>query len=1107
MTSKRKLYTSIFLVLLSFQLVFAPTPAVFAVVEDYIDVFSATGTIFFDPEGCADSGGGGSTSTAGGEAVVSGSTAEEKIWSGLISMNVTEEVAAGIMGNMFGESGFSPARYENKFRSTWESGYDWENDPSESRGVGLIQWSFGRRVNLFKYLREKNSSLVDKYLKKPGTYGGLGGDEFIQKADSPEEANALYSLELSFLIDEMKNNSHYAAVFNETTVSGAAVVFATNVEGCSTCTVGSENTEARRQKAESVFQQYHGKKSFGAGSTGSSGGSGGGGSSSVSSDGSDVTWIGDSITVMTKEKILEKMPKADIYAEVSKSFSHDYGDCHYCGGKSGLTILQGLVSSNKLRDNLVFALGTNDDDVREATIKRIIEIAPNVKRVVLMTNYKINDENAFTGNNAAIKAASSIDQRFVVGDWAQAVSSDPGKYIIADSDSVHPTSEGIPLFVDTMIGALGSTGGGDGGSTSSQECCDPNGLPASDGEYASTKYNFTEGQLRGIVAMAINENGEKIPALKTEISIFANLYEKNSKGQGNGNSEEEKLIYYVRKRHFTGTGWFASSTGAAYNESYNATQEQLDAAKRVLNDGLRNIPPQIVEHDCIYGGACTCGVYRGTNNGAEIDMHDRSQYKRGVTILYQMGGGCNGQWVFWDWANPEEKTGDPFGYYEDNPPSAATTQATKGTSSSKASGSNVVWKDGWIESGMQGYVKEDAVEHFGSVLDPNFGKDYYTDSAKGSGKGPNKILLHSVEGPGGGSSAIHFFSGNGKAVPPHFTVDMKNRKVFQHGSILKASAAIKGETYGDLSAGIQIEILGYTSKSYAEQTGYPDWYLNSDTNFTEEDWGYLAELVNAISVETGIPLDSTVEWEGEGKRLSNEEFVQYKGILAHKHAPGNDHTDIEGGAWERLKAALGNFSKSQQNGCSGGGGATGDVAALQKKLLEFAWPEYKGKDPTRKPEYDAIVQAGAYYHGGCGGNDCGGFVTTMMRESGWDPEYNKYNQNTTGWEDPTPPGSGAKGQLYYLKESDKWENVTSKIHSNADAKPGDVLITIESVSVGHTLLFVGEVPGFSNVMASASYSSNCGNSRAPMADAAQDITYYINGDGMGRKYHVFRKVK
>ena len=1104
MTSKRKLYTSIFLVIVSFQLVFAPSPAVFAVVEDYIDLYAATGILFYDPEGCVD-GGGGSVSTAGGEAVVSGSTAEEKIWSGLISMNVTEEVAAGIMGNMNGESGFSPARYESKFRSTWESGYDWENDPSQSRGVGLIQWSFERRVNLFKYLREKNSSLVDKYLKKPGTYGGLSGEEFVQKADSPEEANALYSLELTFLIDEMKNNSHYAKVFNETSVSGAAVVFATNVEGCSTCTVGSSNTEARRQKAEAVYKTYHGKKSFGAGSTGG-GSTGGGGGSSVSSDGSNVTWIGDSITDMTKTKILEKMPKADVYAAVSKSFSHDHGDCQNCGGKSGLTILQGLVSSNKLRDNLVFALGTNDDDVREATIKRIIEIAPNVKKVVLMTNYKINDEHAYDGNNAAIKAASSIDPRFVVADWAQAVSANPSKYIIADSDSVHPTTDGIPLFVDTIIGALGSTGSG-GGSASSQECCDPNSLPASDGEYVSEKYNFTDAQLRGIIAMAIAENGGTIPALKSEISIMANLYEKNSKGRGNGSTEEEKLIYYVRKRHFTGEGWFASDTGAAYNENFNASPEQLAAAKRVLNEGIRNIPPQVLEHDCIYGGECTCGVYRGTNNGVEINMHDKSQFKRGVTILYQMGRGCTDEWVFWDWANPEEKSGDPFGYFAANPPSAAATQSSMGTSSNRAAGSNVIWKDGWIESGMQGYVKEDAVAHFGSAIDSTFGKDFYTDSAKGSGKGPNKILLHSVEGPGGGNSAIHFFSNNGKAVPPHFTVDMKNRKVYQHGSILKASSAIKGDTYGDLSAGIQIEIFGYTSKDYADKTGYPDWYLNSDTNFSEEDWGYLAELINAISVETGIPLESTVEWDGEGKRLSNDEFVKYKGILAHKHAPGNDHSDIEGGAWERLKAALGNFSSSQQIGCSGGG-VTGDLDALQKKLLEFAWPEYKGKYEPRKPAYDAVVNAGKYYHGGCGGNDCGGFVTTMMRESGWDPEYNKYNQNTTGYEDPTPPGSGAKGQLYYLKESDKWENVTSKIHSNADAKPGDVLITIESVSVGHTLLYVGEVPGFSGVMASASYSSKgCGNTRSPMADSAKDITYYINGDGMGRKYHVFRKVK
>ena len=149
--------------------------------DDFIDKFSQYSIKFYNPDTCSNKS--GSTSAAapvGDKATVSGSTAKEKIWSGLKSMGVTDEVAAGIMGNMQGESGFGPTRYENAYKSEWEGPFDWENDPKSAHGVGLIQWSGGRRVNFFKYARGVNSSLVDEYLKKPGTYGSLDGDSFIK---------------------------------------------------------------------------------------------------------------------------------------------------------------------------------------------------------------------------------------------------------------------------------------------------------------------------------------------------------------------------------------------------------------------------------------------------------------------------------------------------------------------------------------------------------------------------------------------------------------------------------------------------------------------------------------------------------------------------------------------------------------------------------------------------------------------------------------------------------------------------------------------------------------------------------------------------------------
>ncbi|MBP5656299.1 hypothetical protein J6X15_01800 [Candidatus Saccharibacteria bacterium] len=1018
--------------------------------KDFIDKYSHNNIKFYNPDECSRTSGSSSPSSIGGKAVVSGKTAKEKIWSGLKSMGVTDEVAAGIMGNMQGESGFSPARYEEKHRDVWET-FDWENDPAKGHGVGLIQWSGGRRPNLFKYTRGINSYLVDEYLKKPTTYGGLQGDDFIKAAKNESEADALYSIELTFLIEEMKGESSYAQVFNETTVAGAAVSFSVNVEGCSTCTANSENTAARRSNAEAIFREFSGKTSFGSGSAANPGG----GAQAAASDGSDVTWIGDSITDMAKDEILKKMPKADVRAQVSKSWSHVYTS----GNTSGLDILKDLVSKKQLRDNLVFALGTNDDDISEASVKKIIEIAPDVKRVVLVTNYKINDEHEYDKNNKAIKAGPTIDSRFVVADWAEAVSSSPSKYIIADSDSVHPTKEGIPLFVETILKALGSTGGNTISQSGSCECGNSN--ISTNGIWAGQKYDLTDRQLAGIMAMIKGENGETLEMVQSEATIMANLYEyERPKSPRTGDG----LVAYLRTSPKSG-GWFA--TYDDYNESFKGYKpEEFDAIKDIFNNGNRTMPPEILEHDCIN---CKAGINYAYNDGVEFDVTDRSKYVSGKTLLKQGSGGLSGQYIFYKFADDTLKKGDPFGYFENKPPSGTSTRAA----SSK--NSNITFdNEGWIQGGIDGYTKEPAVGKV-SGLDSAANQNFPTDMPNGKGKGPNKITLHSTEGAnGGGGSGLQFFMSSG--VPPHFTIDMHEKKVYQHFPIYKTSAAVKSH---DDTAGIQIEIIGYSDAALAQSRGQSKWILA--TGFEDSEIDYLAQLLIGIGAATGIPMESSANWSGGSnpvRMTDTSKFKEYKGILGHRHVPGNTHWDPDG-LWDKLKAALGRNGGTAFGQCSYN--ATGDVAALQNLVLRWAWPEYHSKPyTTKKPEYDEDIKKSKYTGDSCygGGVDCGGFVYSLVTLSGWDPDL--------------PTGPTAE-MLPALQKSTTWTEVTSRIHSNADAQPGDIII-----KDGHVLIYVGKIPGFGGEMASA---SQCG--RAPMADSAKDISYYANKP----EYHIFRKVK
>ena len=162
-----------------------------------------------------------------------------------------------------------------------------------------------------------------------------------------------------------------------------------------------------------------------------------------------------------------------------------------------------------------------------------------------------------------------------------------------------------------------------------------------------------------------------------------------------------------------------------------------------------------------------------------------------------------------------------------------------------------------------------------------------------------------------------------------------------------------------------------------------------------------------------------------------------------------------------------------------------DASTLQALVKEWAYPSFsRPSDP--KPAYAEAMKK-SKYTGSCVGEDCGAFVYNLIYQSGWDTDYVAGN---------------TAAQVSYLRSSEKWEDVTSSIKGNSDAKPGDVIICRNDagiVCVGsghHVLIYVGDV-GFDSPMASASQCDYW-----PTSDWATDISSYIN-DG----YHVFRNME
>ena len=135
-----------------------------------LDYYNKNGIYYYNPSGDCETGG-----NTTGRATINGSTAAEKDWSGLTSLGFTDEQAAGIMGNMQHESvSFNPAQHEgSQYKKYWPMDLGSNND--KAYGLGLIQWSFGRRTNMYNYVKEQAPDLL-KFFNNPETYSMKNGN-------------------------------------------------------------------------------------------------------------------------------------------------------------------------------------------------------------------------------------------------------------------------------------------------------------------------------------------------------------------------------------------------------------------------------------------------------------------------------------------------------------------------------------------------------------------------------------------------------------------------------------------------------------------------------------------------------------------------------------------------------------------------------------------------------------------------------------------------------------------------------------------------------------------------------------------------------------------
>lgn len=154
-----------------------------------------------------------------------GNTVEEKVWFALRNAGYSEYAVAGVMGNIYGESGFDSAVIEK----------------GNGIGFGLCQWSYGRRTQLESYAASKGVEPSDvdtqiEFLLTEITVGAVG----------PAQGFANYQL--------LYYNGYNGDMWiNADSPESAAVAFCWSFER-----PGEPRLDVRTQKAREYYNQYQG---------------------------------------------------------------------------------------------------------------------------------------------------------------------------------------------------------------------------------------------------------------------------------------------------------------------------------------------------------------------------------------------------------------------------------------------------------------------------------------------------------------------------------------------------------------------------------------------------------------------------------------------------------------------------------------------------------------------------------------------------------------------------------------------------------------------------------------------------------------------------------
>ena len=154
--------------------------------------------------------------------------------------------------------------------------------------------------------------------------------------------------------------------------------------------------------------------------------------------GEEISAVGDSVMLASAPSLLAAFPGITVDAEVSRSIW------------AGPELLNNLLASGELRENVVVALGTNGP-VDQGVLEEMAQIAGPERNLILVNAHAPRDW--IPGVNADLDAFADSHRGVWVADWDGAIT--PHADLLA-GDGIHPDDGGGDVFAASVGNALES---------------------------------------------------------------------------------------------------------------------------------------------------------------------------------------------------------------------------------------------------------------------------------------------------------------------------------------------------------------------------------------------------------------------------------------------------------------------------------------------------------------------------------------------------------------------------------------------------------------------------------------------------------------------------